>query len=60
MTPQEAAQHLDSICQELKNYNVEPDDIEALRQISLRFRFHFAKLESFQRRLRKWVVGFPC
>ena len=59
-TPKEAAQRLDSICNELKNYNVDLEDIEALRQAGLRFSLHFSHLESFRKRLRKWAEGFTC
>jgi len=59
-TPKEAAKRLDGICNELKNYNVDPDDIEALRQASLRFSLHFSKLESFRKRLVRWAEGFSC
>ena len=60
LTPKEAAKRLDSICNELKNYNVEPEDIEALREVSLRYTLHFCKLESFRKRLRKWAEGVTC
>lgn len=60
MTPQEAAKRLDSLCLELKNYNVDLDDVEELRQLALRFQIHFSKLESFRRRLGRWAEGFSC
>ena len=56
-TPKEAAQRLYSLCNELKNYNVDLEDIEALHQVSLRYDLHFSKLESFRKRLRKWAEG---
>ena len=60
MDPKDAAKRLDSICQELRNYNVELEDVEALRRLSLRFQFHLSKLASFQKRLSKWSEGLPC
>ena len=60
MNPKEATKRLDSICNELRNYNVEPGDIQALRQLSLRFQLHFSKLASFRKRLGKWAEGFTC
>ena len=60
-SPKEATQRLDLICKELKNYkNVEPNDIEALRRLGLRFQLHFSKLASFRKRLGKWAEGFSC
>jgi hypothetical protein len=59
-TTKEAAQRLDGICNELRNYNVQPEDIEALRQLSVRFQFHFCKLESFRKRLTRWTEGCSC
>ena len=58
--PREAIVRLDALCQELKNYNVDLDDIEMLRQLGLRFEVHLAKLESFQKRLGRWAAGFTC
>ena len=58
--PREAIVRLDALCQELKNYNVDLDDVEMMRQLGLRFEVHFAKLESFQKRLAKGAEGFTC
>jgi hypothetical protein len=59
-TPQEAAQRLASICQELKGHNVSADDIEALERLGLRFQTHCTRLKTFRAKLKRWTEGFSC
>ena len=60
LTPKEAAQRLDDLCNQLKLYNVAPEDIETLRQVSVRFAIHFSQLESFRKRVVRWAGGLSC
>jgi hypothetical protein len=59
-TPQEAAQRLAAICQELRGHSVSADDIEALEKLSSRFLAHCTRLKTFRAKLKRWTEGFSC